>query len=177
MALPRVYKTTDKQREYQRKHYLANIEKYREYKQAQMRARRANPEINEKIKVQTRKWYKSSGRDKRQKEYLRQMRENQFMKWRVKLFNQHYGTKYTEKDFQILWDKQNGECYFTGQKLDNTANIDHIIPVKRGGTHELSNLRWTTKQVNFMKRDMLDEEFLNVVKAIMERLMVDFPKS
>lgn len=166
-----VYKTTKKQRDASRKYYKDNIEKYRKYKKEYMRARRSDPEINNKIKARSRKWYKESGRIQRQKAYLTNMRENEFMKWRTRLFNAHYKTTYKEFELQAIWDRQDGKCYFTGEDLDKTANLDHIVPIKRGGGHDLVNLRWTTKQVNFMKRDMLDEEFIKVMKVIINKLI------
>jgi 5-methylcytosine-specific restriction endonuclease McrA len=83
----------------------------------------------------------------------------------------HNRTSHTGDDLKAIWEKQGGTCHFTGWPLDQTAHLDHIVPVKRGGTHEISNLRWTNKQVNYAKRDMLDGEFLNVIQAIAERLI------
>ena len=170
MKSERKYKTSEKEREYQRQYYRKNIEKYRKYKQEQMKRMRANPQTNEGIKARTREWYRTSGRAERQKEYLEKFKIERFFKWRVRLFNQHYGTKHTETDFIELWNKQKGICPFTGWTLDKTAQIDHIIPIKREGTSSLSNLRWLCKEANYGKRDMLDGEYLNVIEAIVKNI-------
>lgn len=171
MTLQKKYKTTKEQREYQKKWYRENIDKCRAYKQKQMKERRADPEINERIKKKTREWYKRTNGAEKQRKYIKKLKTENFFKWRTRLFFQHYGVRYTEADFKNKWDKQNGECYFTGRKLDNTAHIDHILPIKRGGTHELDNLRWVCKEANYGKRDMTDGEYLNVIRDIMERLI------
>jgi len=167
----REYKTSEQERAYQRQYYASHKEKYRLYKKKQMKERRVNPAINERIKTRTREWYKSSGRAEKQKLYLQTFRKERFFKWRVRLFNMRYKTKYTEFDFKMLWDKQKGICPFTGWKLNDTAVIDHIIPIKRGGTHYLANLRWICKEANWGKRDMLDGEYLNVIEAIGRQLI------
>ena len=61
-------------------------------------------------------------------------------------------------------------CPYTNKKLtlgDGTS-IDHKVPKSRGGSLEISNLHWVCTEVNFMKRDMLHEEFLAAVKLIYE---------
>src|SRR3990167_7715482 len=121
MTLQKEYKSTEKQLSYQKEWYAKNIEKARAYKQKQMKKRRANPEINERIKKKTREWYKNTNRNEKQKEYIATFKEENFFKWRARLFFQHYKTRHTEKSLKDLWDKQNGECYFTGRKLDKTA--------------------------------------------------------
>ncbi|MEE9579948.1 MAG: hypothetical protein V3V74_01365, partial [Nitrosomonadaceae bacterium] len=50
---------------------------------------------------------------------------------------------------------------------DNDS-IDHIIPVSRcpDRAHDVTNLEWVTRTVNFMKRNMIPDEFLAAVKKI-----------
>jgi hypothetical protein len=59
-------------------------------------------------------------------------------------------------------------CALTGWPLEygKTASIDHIIPKSRGGDSTLRNLRWVDKRVNFAKRDLSDEEFIVLCRAV-----------
>lgn len=69
------------------------------------------------------------------------------------------------KRFASLWRSQKGLCSITGRKLNkNNAWIDHIIPVTRGGSDDIyTNIRWTTKEANKMKSNLLDSEFKNIL--------------
>ena len=72
------------------------------------------------------------------------------------------------KDLASLWRKQRGLCALTGENLTReNAEVDHILPRKRGGGDEIANLRWTTKTANRMKRDMTDEEFVSACENVM----------
>lgn len=182
MELERVYKTTPKARAAARRYYEKNIEQYRAYKQAQMKRRRADPLLAEKIRKQSRDSYHARGGIETQRKYAEHLKTNRFFKWRSTLFYAHYGSRVTEAELQGLWDSQHGVCPLTGRKLDQTAHLDHIIPKKRGGNHEVSNLRWVCKEANRAKRDLLDDELFqlvadiylanrNVIEAIVTRMI------
>ena len=56
------------------------------------------------------------------------------------------------------WKQQRGLCALTKEKLNRTAQVDHIIPVSRGGTDHSDNLQWLCPRANQIKLDMtLDE--------------------
>jgi CRISPR/Cas system Type II protein with McrA/HNH and RuvC-like nuclease domain len=65
----------------------------------------------------------------------------------------------TAIDLARLWKSQRGLCALTGRKLDRTAQLDHKLPLARGGTDDLANLQWTTAEANRAKRDLTDVEF------------------
>ena len=70
-----------------------------------------------------------------------------------------------------LYKRQKGLCAYTGIKLvlgENT-NLDHITPVKKGGTHKINNLQWVDGKVNWMKYDSKEAEFLKTIKLILKR--------
>jgi 5-methylcytosine-specific restriction endonuclease McrA len=83
------------------------------------------------------------------------------------------------RDLAALWRRQRGMCALTGERLNRSnAEVDHILPRARGGSDEITNLRWTTAQVNRAKRDLTDAEFLKLcgdtMRWIGERIaMVD----
>lgn len=66
-----------------------------------------------------------------------------------------------------LWHKQRGRCALTGKRLDRTAELDHIIPVSKGGLNHPSNLQWLSPEVNQCKNDLTDQEFINICKAVL----------
>lgn len=68
----------------------------------------------------------------------------------------------TALDLWKLWKRQRGLCALSGRPLTKTAEIDHIIPKVRGGTGDLCNLRWVTKEANRAKRDLMDDEFISL---------------
>jgi len=60
---------------------------------------------------------------------------------------------------KAVWDRDQGICQYTGQKLTlQNANIDHIIPRSRGGKTDWGNCVLTHKDVNAKKADRTPEE-------------------
>ena len=75
---------------------------------------------------------------------------------------------YTEKDLIALWDEQKGRCALTQVELipGETASLDHIIPLSRGGTNTKKNLQFVHLSVNTFKSNMMDEELKDVINQI-----------
>lgn len=40
--------------------------------------------------------------------------------------------------------------------------VDHVIPLSRGGSNTFENMRWVTKEANCLKRAMLDDELVEI---------------
>jgi 5-methylcytosine-specific restriction endonuclease McrA len=66
-----------------------------------------------------------------------------------------------------LWHKQRGRCALTGKRLNRTAELDHIIPVSKGGKNEPSNLQWLAPEINQCKNDLTDAEFIAICKQVL----------
>jgi len=66
------------------------------------------------------------------------------------------------------------EQFFTKESVKHpakaNAQIDHIIPITRNGTHKLENLRWVCTQANLAKRNLIDEEFYAFCQDVVEFL-------
>ena len=77
-------------------------------------------------------------------------------------------TKTTEKFLVSLWDKQNGRCAYSGRVLvpGLTAQLDHKVAKRKGGSNDFENLQWVDKDVNYAKRALSEQEFLDLVKDI-----------
>jgi hypothetical protein len=82
----------------------------------------------------------------------------------------HFGTTKRWKDLDELFTRQNGTCPYTGKNLTIgiDASVDHIIPKSRGGSLGTENMQWVFAPVNFMKHNLLEEEFLPIINAVYE---------
>ena len=77
-----------------------------------------------------------------------------------------------------LLEEQGYRCVYTGCKLvvGGNASVDHIIPKTKGGDNAISNLQWVEVAVNYMKRDMTHDNFLDTIKLIHDRQLFDLTK-
>lgn len=74
----------------------------------------------------------------------------------------------TAKDLASLWRRQRGLCALTGRRLSRAnSQIDHITAKARGGSDELSNLRWVCIEANLAKRELSDAEFAALCSDVM----------
>jgi len=74
------------------------------------------------------------------------------------------------------WYSQRGRCAYTGQRLGRHAEVDHKIPVSRGGTNAADNLHWVTAAANFVKRDKTHDEFIALCVDIADYIKNNTPK-
>ena len=74
------------------------------------------------------------------------------------------------------WYNQRGRCAYTGQRLGRYAEVDHKIPVSRGGTNAADNLHWVTPAANFVKRDKTHDEFVALCVDIADYIKNNTPK-
>lgn len=84
--------------------------------------------------------------------------------------NKDINTTFTWED---VLDKfgENTHCYLSGEKInlfENSYNLDHIIPVSKGGSNKFDNLGITHKIVNTMKSNLTTEELIDWCKKILE---------
>lgn len=82
----------------------------------------------------------------------------------------HEGPTASREDIARLWHRQKGICYFTGVRLnEHNAQLDHVIPVIRGGTGTVENLRWVLRDANYAKRDLTDEQFIALCHKVVNQ--------
>lgn len=68
-----------------------------------------------------------------------------------------------------LAKKQKLKCAISGIKLNNdNLSIDHIIPLSKGGSSEITNLQLVEKKINLMKHDMSVRELITMCNIIIE---------
>ena len=66
----------------------------------------------------------------------------------------------------------NPHCYLTGRKVDlkdsSSFNLDHIIPVSKGGSNDLENLGITYPKANTAKSNMSVNEFVRLCAEVVK---------
>lgn len=66
-----------------------------------------------------------------------------------------------------LVEQQEFRCALSGQELTpETASLDHILPLSRGGAHALENLWVVDHQVNAAKGTLTADEFLELCRKV-----------
>lgn len=78
---------------------------------------------------------------------------------------------YSYKDVIEHFGGTTVKCELTGRTIDllvDDYNIDHIIPISRGGSNELDNMAFTIPQANTAKNDLTNEEFVALCKEVCE---------
>lgn len=77
---------------------------------------------------------------------------------------------YTYKDVIKTWGGTKVKCYLTGKEIDimtDNYQLDHKIPIAKGGTNEISNMRPVLPYANLSKSDMTVEEYLDLCKTVL----------
>lgn len=80
-------------------------------------------------------------------------------------------TQFTYKEALEHLGGTKTKCYLTGRPIDIEKDeycLDHIIPVSRGGSNELSNMAITIPSANISKADLTLEEYLKLCKEVLE---------
>lgn len=73
----------------------------------------------------------------------------------------------TQADLLAVVERQGGLCALTGRRLrPEIANIDHVVPLVRGGRHELENLQVVHKDANRMKGSLSNAEFVAICREV-----------
>lgn len=74
----------------------------------------------------------------------------------------------TVKELKEVILHQEYRCYLTGEQLTvDNYSLDHIVPSSKGGTNNKENLGVVTRKVNYMKRDLSVEEFVNYCELVL----------
>jgi 5-methylcytosine-specific restriction endonuclease McrA len=81
-------------------------------------------------------------------------------------YNAHYharklqnGGSYTHDDLDMLYKQQKGCCWYCGKFVGLTFDIDHRVPVSRGGSSDISNIVIACRECNDSKGNKLPHEW------------------
>ena len=73
----------------------------------------------------------------------------------------------TAKMIMQMIENQQFRCALSGRALTpESASLDHIVPLARNGTHDLSNLCVVDQQVNAAKGTMTVDEFVALCREV-----------
>lgn len=85
--------------------------------------------------------------------------------------NWRFDDKLNPFDLWKIAHSQRLICALTGVKLTrDNISIDHIVPRSKGGKNVPSNVRLTTRDVNWFRRTMTDEELLEMCRRVVEHM-------
>lgn len=91
---------------------------------------------------------------------------SKFKHRKMKLNNKNY----TYKDVLNAIGGTKQKCYLTGRPIDlekDNYNLDHKIPVSKGGTNDISNLGITCPEANSSKSDLTVDEYISLCKEVL----------
>jgi len=75
----------------------------------------------------------------------------------------HARGKVTAKNVMDMLRRQQFRCAISGRVLTpETASLDHIMPLAKGGQHDLSNVWAVDHQINAAKGTLTLDEFIAV---------------
>lgn len=70
-------------------------------------------------------------------------------------------------DLRQMVERQGFRCAYSGRELTpETASVDHVIPVSRGGSLGIENLAIVHEEINTAKSSMTLEEFVQVCRDV-----------
>ena len=79
-----------------------------------------------------------------------------------------HGAVSTDNVLRLL-DHQHYRCALAGRCLTpQTASLDHIMPMRRGGVHAIENTQVLHKDVNRAKGSLSNEEFLAMCREVVQ---------
>lgn len=145
----------EKLRERQRLWRETNLERSREIKRNSYARNR--DEINAKQREENR----TEARKEFMREYLRKHRADNPELYRAYVHTRRArasGGKYTPEEWDAKLAEFSGSCAYCGS--EELITRDHVIPLSRGGTNDISNIVPACRPCNFRKSRMTGEEWL-----------------
>ena len=58
-------------------------------------------------------------------------------------------------DPEVIWERDKGICGICGDPIEGRFDVDHIVPLARGGEHSYANTQAAHPTCNYRKRDRL----------------------
>ncbi len=147
---------------YQRSYRKNNLEKSRAIGRASAKRAYDIPEKREIIKANRRRLWHQGKYKQRTQDYLDRLKRDDFFRWKARKSYVHL----TAEQLKQLWESQMGLCALTGRSLGSNPQLDHIVPKTRGGDDSCVNLRWLCAEANQAKRNLLDDEFIQLCREV-----------
>lgn len=74
---------------------------------------------------------------------------------------------FTKEERIKIYRKTKGHCYLCGDFVDfDSYEIEHKVPLSKGGTNDLSNLFCSCHTCNLIKHDIYPQDFMEKISKI-----------
>ena len=149
-------KNKEKQKERVKEYYWNNLEKIKSYcqknrKKRSIYANQYRKKNKEKLNLYRNQWRKENPEKRKMNDKNRRGLQN------------NAEGKITSTILKYLKRRAMGKCEYCG-KIETNLEIDHIIPLSKGGTNKLNNLALVCKSCNSSKKDKDLIEWINLKK-------------
>lgn len=127
------------------------------------------------------------GKDQKEKTLIRQRKHRStikgittnkinFFRNKIREFklNDKRNKSYNNDTYEDFYLKiiNNPKCYLTGRDINlnesKSYNLDHIIPLSKGGNSNINNMGLACRDANMSKFDMTIDEYLSLCKEVLE---------
>jgi len=89
--------------------------------------------------------------------------------WWTQVANSNFRSVKVVSALQKMWSAQGHRCAITGLFIEPGAmELDHKVPLSRGGARTVDNVQWVLPIVNRMKYSLRTEEFVSLCARIVE---------
>ena len=73
----------------------------------------------------------------------------------------------SRQQLERILKAQKYRCFLTGRPLTpSDVSVDHLVPLSRGGSQDVSNLRLVTRGANHAKSNLLLQEFVELCRDV-----------
>ena len=73
----------------------------------------------------------------------------------------------SRQQLERILKAQKYRCFLTGRPLTPAdVSVDHLVPLSRGGSQDVSNLRLVTRGANHAKSNLLLQEFVELCRDV-----------
>jgi 5-methylcytosine-specific restriction endonuclease McrA len=83
-----------------------------------------------------------------------------YRQWYARQQGAPVGEPYTREDLAQMYEAQQGRCAYCEKPFNGNYEIDHVVPISRGGPDCLRNLVLACRFCNNSKHNKMGEEFL-----------------
>jgi 5-methylcytosine-specific restriction endonuclease McrA len=170
----RYWRDPDSQHAYYRKHYLENKDRITErnkqyardnFEAVAQRKRVWAQENSDRVARTKREWAERHRDELRA--YMRKWRAENRESRRAHEHNREArkrgnGGSYTAEEVLAQFTFQGGVCFYCGRPLADKYEIDHYIPLSRGGPNESENLRVACPTCNHMKYNKMPPAWMSI---------------
>jgi 5-methylcytosine-specific restriction endonuclease McrA len=161
------WRCRDCERDYQRKRYKENPEKYRKKSLDSAKKARHGKNTREQVLAKQRSYYHSKAKH-RERAYNEAMKSDRPWEWRAKNLRRNITKEITADWLESTFMRQSGRCALSNRKIDVMSfHVDHIVQRSLGGSDNLCNLRLVCAEANLAKSGLTDDQLISLCKDIL----------